>query len=103
MSQTLTSPFALRRLRHRSNPLGLTLRRHSHYVTARRCAQMLTREISHSGLTGAVTEPLAVALTNVEVNGILVAVVAVRHTVLPKDGCGLDEEVARFGSLGGFG
>jgi hypothetical protein len=64
---------------------------------------MLAQKISQTGLTRAMSEPFAVALTDEEINGVLIAVVAVRYSVLPEEGCRLNEEVACLSSLGSFG
>lgn len=101
MYQSLTSPFALYRLWHRSNPVSLTLGGHPHYVIARADAQMLARQISHSGL--AVTMTVTLAIADEEINDVLIAVVAVSDSVLTQKARRLNEEVARFGAFGGFG
>ena len=62
---------------------------------------MFTDEISFPCFTGAVSVSLAVA--DEEVDDVLIVVVAVSYSVLSEDGCRLDEEVARFGSLCGSG
>ena len=94
MFAALTSPFALCRLRHRSNPLGLTPRRHPCDVIARRCAQVLTSLVVLPRFACAVAEPFAVALTNEEVNGVLRARVTVRYVVLTEYARRLHEQVA---------
>jgi hypothetical protein len=82
VSQTLTSPFALRRLWHRSNPVGFTLRRHSHYVIASRRAQVLTGQVPSASHARAM--PVALAVANEEINGVLRARLAVRYVVLTE-------------------
>lgn len=64
--------------------------------------KVLTGKISFARFTGAAAEPLPI-LADEEVNEVLIAVLAVRHTVLPKYGCRLDEKVGSFGAFGGFG
>lgn len=82
MIQTLTSPFALCGLWHRSNPFSLTLRCHPHYVVASSRAKVFALPVIHPRLTGAFTVTLAVA--DEEINIILIPVIAVGDFVLAK-------------------
>ena len=59
--------------------------------------QMLTRIVLHPCFACAVAESLAVP--HEEVNRILVAIVAVRHSILTKQAGCLREQVACFGAL----
>jgi hypothetical protein len=68
-------------------------------VSSRR-AQVFAGFVIHPRLTGALTVPLAIA--NKEINIILIPVIAVSHFVLTKEGCRLNEKIARFCSNGRF-
>lgn len=63
-------------------------------------AKVFALPVIHPRLTGALAVTLAIA--DEEINVILIPIVTVGYFVLAKEGCRLNEEVARFGSLCGF-
>ena len=66
------------------------------------CRQMFALPIVQPRLARTVAEPLAVALTNEEINGVPCARVTVSDVVLAKDSRRLHEQVARPRPLCGF-